>query len=127
MSERNYVPTHIPRVAIVDDDEDLRMSLASLIASEGFATEIFESGQALLDRGGIEDFACIVTDLQMPGINGLLLAREIRRDHAVPIILITAFPAKGLGQQATAAGIAAVLRKPFDPDELVAHLTALTR
>ncbi|WP_232318291.1 response regulator [Sphingomonas sp. TDK1] len=112
-------------MAIVDDDPDIRMALQSLLACENLAPEAFDSAEALLAEPEIERFAAIISDLQMPGINGLSLAREIRRRYAVPILLITAFPAKGLEEQARAAGISAVLRKPFDPMELIDRLVAL--
>jgi len=113
------------RVAIVDDDPDVRGSLLSLLLCEGFAAEAFASGEALLGDPAIARFAAVVSDLQMPGINGLTLARTIRRERSVPFLLITAFPSQGLEEQAQAAGIAGVLRKPFDPADLVDQLLAI--
>ena len=116
-----------PRVAIVDDDEDVRTALEALVSSVGYIAETFENGDTLLGSERLGSFSCLVTDLQMPGINGLTLARAIRRDHAMPIILITAFPAPGLKQQAAAAGVSCLLRKPFNPSALLEQLDTLLR
>ena len=124
MTELSAAP---PRIAIVDDDEDVRTALEALVASVGYIAEAFESGDTLLGSERLASFSCVVTDLQMPGINGLTLARAIRRDHAMPIILITAFPAPGLKQQAAAAGVSCLLRKPFNPSALIEELDTLLR
>ncbi|WP_404713831.1 response regulator [Sphingomonas sp. MMS24-J13] len=124
MTELSAAP---PRIAIVDDDEDVRTALEALVSSVGYIAEAFENGDTLLGSERLASFSCVVTDLQMPGINGLTLARAIRRDHAMPIILITAFPAPGLKQQAAAAGVSFLLRKPFDPSALLEELDKLLR
>lgn len=125
MTNPGNATTEASLIAIVEDDEDLRMALAAMLADEGFATELFASADSLLAKATLDEIACIISDLQMSGINGLALAREVMRRHAVPIILITAFPAQGLDEQAAAAGVACVLRKPFDPRVLIERLRML--
>lgn len=112
-------------IGIVDDDEDVRIALEALIASIGFKSEMFETADALLASGRLDYLDCVVTDLQMPGINGLSLARHIQRTRPLPVILITAFPAPGLDEQAAAAGVHCLLRKPFDPTTLIDELESI--
>lgn len=112
-------------IGIVDDDEDVRIALEALVASIGFNSEMFETADALLASGRLVELDCVVTDLQMPGMNGLSLARHILRTQKLPVILITAFPAPGLNEQAAAAGVRCLLRKPFDPLVLIDELEAI--
>jgi FixJ family two-component response regulator len=115
-------PADIPVIGIVDDDEDVRIALEALVASIGFRSKLFETADALVESGRLADLDCIVTDLQMPGMNGLSLARHIQATSPRPVILITAFPAPGLDGQAASAGVRRLLRKPFDPLTLIDEL-----
>ncbi|RZF63841.1 response regulator [Sphingomonas populi] len=112
-------------IGIVEDDEDVRVALEALVASIGFTSEMFETAGALLASGRLNELDCVVTDLQMPGMNGLSLARHIQRTRPLPVILITAFPAIGLDKQAAAAGVRCLLRKPFDPLALIDELESI--
>jgi FixJ family two-component response regulator len=118
-------PLRSPMIGIVDDDEDVRIALEALVASIGFASEMFETADALLASGRLPELDCVITDLQMPGMNGLSLARHIQATSPLPVILITAFPAPGLDEQAAAAGVRCLLRKPFDPLALIDELESL--
>lgn len=118
-------PPKRPVIGLVDDDEDVRIALEALVASIGFDSELFETADALMASGRLERLDCVVTDLQMPGTNGLSLARHIQRTRPMPVILITAFPAPGLDEQAAAAGVRCLLRKPFDPVALIDELEAI--
>jgi FixJ family two-component response regulator len=110
------------KVAIVDDDEDVRFSLESLVEAIGYRAAGFDAAEDFLASCEMGDLACVVTDLQMPGMSGLQLAAHIRDTSAVPVILITAFPAPGLEEQARAAGVRCTMRKPFDPEALIREL-----
>lgn len=118
-------PIKSPLIGIVDDDEDVRIALEALLASVDFKSEIFETADALLASHRLNQLDCVITDLQMPGLNGLSLARYIQASRPIPVILITAFPAPGLDAQAEAAGVRCVLRKPFDPLALIDELEAI--
>jgi len=98
-----------------------------LVSSIGFKSEIFETAEALMASGRLRYLDCIVTDLQMPGMNGLSLARHIQRTRPLPVILITAFPAPGLNDQAATAGVRCLLRKPFEPSALIDELESIAR
>lgn len=107
-------------IAIVDDDAGVRGSLDSLMRSVGMTTRAFSSAEDLLACGDQAGLACIVTDLHMPGMNGLELQAEmLRRGWPNPLILMTAFPTDAARDQALAGGALAFLTKPIDPDSLL--------
>lgn len=107
-------------VAVVDDDPDVLGSLDSLLRSAGMTPCCFSSADALLEAPARSGFACIVSDLHMPGMTGLELQAELRRRGAnAPFILVTAFLTDAAIAQAQGAGAAAALAKPVDPDQLL--------
>ena len=108
-----------PLIAIVDDDEDVRQSLDTLVRSHGYDTALLASADAFLASPALTSVLCVVTDVQMPGTSGLQLARVVRDGVGQPVILITAFPAPDLEEKAHLAGVTSVFRKPFDPDALM--------
>jgi FixJ family two-component response regulator len=112
-------------IAVVDDDPDVRDSLDSLMRSVGWTSVGFAGGDELLEAGAQSGFACIVTDLHMPGMTGLELQAEIvRRGWTQPVILMTAYPTDAARAQAMAAGAVAFLTKPIDPDSLIEAVAA---
>lgn len=119
------LPAKKTLIGIVEDDEDVRIALEALVASIGLKSEMFETADALLASGRLSELDCVLTDLQMPGTNGLSLARHIQRTRPLPVILFTAFPAPGLDRQAAAAGVRCLLRKPFDPLTLIDQLESI--
>ena len=110
----------IPMVAIVDDDEAIRTSTANLMRSFGFAANLFASGEELLHSPRLAHACCVITDVQMPGMNGLeLQTLLLARGHTVPVILITAYPDERTRQNALAAGAAGFFYKPFDAAAMI--------
>ena len=108
-------------IAIVDDDELVRASVAGLLRSFGIRAAVFESADALLVVGA-NRFDCVVSDLQMPGTNGLDL-RRILNDQAevVPVIIMTAYPERAkdlcrLGEDFP------LIEKPIDSGQLIASI-----
>jgi FixJ family two-component response regulator len=115
-----------PVIAIVDDDPGVQGSLDSLLRSVGLISLKFSSAEALLGAGLESQLACIITDLHMPGMTGLELQAEIlRRGWAQPLIMLTAYPTDIAREQALAAGAAAFVTKPIDPDLLLEAIQAL--
>jgi FixJ family two-component response regulator len=93
--------------------------------SLGYAAETFSSAEAFLKSDRLRNTACLLTDLQMPGLNGLELQRRlIEQGSPLPVIFITAFPGAKVRAEALAAGALGFLVKPFNGDELVACLDA---
>ncbi len=117
--------TQQPLVAVIDDDEGVRMSLDGLIRSLGYRVAMFDSAEAYLTSPASGKSQCVISDIQMPGMGGLALAEHLSRDEpSAPIILISAFIDEKVTTRAAAAGACACLRKPFDGEVLIEHLEA---
>jgi two-component system response regulator FixJ len=101
-------------VLVVEDDDSMREAIERLLNAAGFGCVAYASADALLVRGVDEDWACVISDLRLPGMSGLELLATLReRDISLPFILITAHDAPGLSEEATLCGAAAYLAKPF--------------
>jgi len=117
-----------PLISIVDDDDSLRISLASLIRSVGFTALSFTSAEAFLGSPQARESDCLLLDVRMPGMNGLELQRHlVATDWRLPIIFITSHGGDDARAAALAAGAAGFLYKPFRDDELLNALEAALR
>jgi FixJ family two-component response regulator len=88
--------------------------MESLVRSLGFVAFSFESADDFLRSPRVDDSACLITDVQMPGMNGLELQdRLIAKGSRIPIIFMTAFPEQTIRSRAQAGGALACLEKPF--------------
>ncbi|WP_428668543.1 response regulator transcription factor [Reyranella sp.] len=109
-----------PLIAVVDDDESVREALGNLLMSMGLEVKAFGTAEEFLASPYSHSAACLVADVQLPGMSGLELQRRIIADgNALPIILITAFPRDHVRRQAEQQGAVALLAKPFDGGRLV--------
>jgi FixJ family two-component response regulator len=107
-------------ISVVDDDESVRRTTTFLIESFGFRAAAFESAENFLKSFQLNDTSCLVLDLQMPGMSGLQLQRELTTaGFEIPIIFITAYDNKNARQQAMQAGAVAFLDKPFTDEKLL--------
>lgn len=107
-------------VFVVDDDESVRRSLRRLLASAGFAVETFASAEEVLARGRPVGPACLVTDLQMPGVTGLELQERLASDAIrMPMVFITGHGDIPSSVRAMKEGAVDFLTKPFDDEELL--------
>jgi FixJ family two-component response regulator len=112
-----------PVVVIVDDDEAICAALARLVRTIGYVPRTFASGEVLLLE--IDDVrpACVLTDIQMPGMNGLDLTRELLKHQPdLPIVVMTAYPSLANRDLALAAGALEYLTKPLDDRQLESWL-----
>jgi FixJ family two-component response regulator len=115
--------TQVLRVLLVDDDDSVRRALARVIRRAGFGVQAFESAEALLARGLPEGNACLVLDVNMPGVGGVALKRAlVAAGRDLPTIFITALEPKKVGESLAALAPVAVLYKPFDDRDLVAAI-----
>ena len=97
----------------------------ALVRSAGYDAHGFASAEEFLGSGTVESFACIITDIQMPGMSGIELKEHLAASQCpVPVIMITARHDPGLEEKAIASGAACFLRKPFDADALIRCLEA---
>lgn len=110
-------------VAVVDDDEPIRLALARLLRTIGYEARVFASAEAFLSELAHSAPACVLTDIQMPGMNGLDLARELSKlMPALPVLVMTAYPSLANRDLALAAGASEYLTKPLDDQRLEAWL-----
>ncbi len=115
---------HEPKVFVVDDDASVRVALGRLVRSAGLAVETFASAESLLETWP-SDAACLILDVQMPGLSGLELQSELAAlGSTIPIIFITAHDDPNARSRALNGGAADFLEKPFDDEELIAAIHA---
>lgn len=107
-------------VHVVDDDLEVRQSLSFLLATAGLAVRLHESATAFLDAVGDVPAGCVVTDVRMPGIDGIEFLRRLRaRGSPVPVIVMTGHADVPLAVEAMKEGAADFIEKPFDDDLLI--------
>lgn len=107
-------------VHVIDDDNAMRESLAFLLEGGGFQVRTYETAAPFLEGIGGLVGDCIVTDIRMPGMNGLDLVRYLRAlGSDLPIIVITGHGDVPLAVEAMKAGVNDFLEKPFDGASLV--------
>jgi FixJ family two-component response regulator len=112
-----------PTIAIVDDDCSVRLATESLVRSLGFVALTFASAQDFLQSPGLEETACLILDVQMPGMTGVDLQDVLlKRGHRIPIIFITAFPEDKVRDRVLGAGAVSFLVKPFDGRKMIDSL-----
>ena len=111
-------------ISIIDDDAWARQGINDLVVSMGYQTATFASAEEFLQSGYIETTKCVVTDVQMPGLNGLDLQDWLREQgYRISVILVTAYPDDKYRARALAAGAVGFLTKPFDDESLIQCLT----
>jgi FixJ family two-component response regulator len=112
-------------IAIVDDDASIRDTTSDLLESAGYSAVTFSSPGDMLASGELPRFACLVTDMRMPGMSGIeLYERLCATGWRIPTILVSAYPDDLHREHASRAGIQACLRKPFTPDALLERIAA---
>jgi len=109
-----------PIVYVVDDDASVRVALDSLVRSVGFRVQTFATAQDFLQRKPVKAPGCLVLDVQMPGLNGLDLQRELlHADIHIPVIFVTGHADIPMSVRAMKAGAVEFLTKPFDDQDLL--------
>ena len=112
-------------IHVVDDDPAMRDSLTFLLDVNGFAPMAYESANAFLSGAAIKLPTCVVSDIRMPGLNGIELVRELKgRGAACPVILITGHGDIALAVEAMKAGAIDFIEKPFDDQALLGAIRA---
>jgi FixJ family two-component response regulator len=115
--------SNAPVISIVDDDESFRRATAGFIASLGYAVAAFGSAEEFLKSDSLDDTACLISDVQMPGMSGIeLQSRLIAQGYRVPIIFVTAYSASKARAQALASGALGFFDKPFSEEKLISCL-----
>ncbi len=109
------------KVYVIDDDEAMRHSLEFLLGSVDYEVALFDSGQAFLDAMPALEFGCVVSDVRMPGIDGIELLRRLKTlQSRLPVIIMTGHGDVPLAVEAMKLGAVDFLEKPFEDDLLIA-------
>ena len=112
-------------VFVVDDDDAMRDSLDFLLSSAGCAVRTFEAAERLLEALTDGNCACVVSDVRMPGIDGLELLRRIKAARPnLPVVIITGHGDVPLAVEAMKLGAADFVEKPFDDERLIGVVQA---
>src|SRR5262245_21568277 len=106
-------------VSVVDDDLFFRESMCRLMRSLGHTVDVFSSAAEFLASPRLAETACLIADIHMPAMTGLeLFRRLIDTGHAIPTILVTAFPNEVDQARALSDGVVCYMRKPVDEEHL---------
>jgi FixJ family two-component response regulator len=106
-------------ISIVEDDEPFRESMRKLMTALGYTVEVFPSARDFLASPFLAGTACLVSDVQMPGMSGVELHKHlIKAGHVIPTILVTAYPDEMTRNRALMDGVVCYLAKPVDDDHL---------
>ena len=108
-----------PLISIVEDDQPFRESMKKLVMALGYTVEAFPSASDFLASPLLSETACLVSDVQMPGMSGVELHRHLAKaGYAIPTILVTAYPDDFVRRRALKDGIVCYLSKPLDDEHL---------
>jgi FixJ family two-component response regulator len=115
-------------VAVVDDDPGILRSLECLLESADHHVRLFASGAELLKDACLTEIDCLVSDIDMPGMDGFELLRQVHRARsALPVVLITGYPETIKRLPAHDESKLCVFTKPFRGPELLAAISAALR
>ena len=110
-------------VAVVEDDDSVREATKHLLRLLGYATASFASAEDFLKSGRVGDTACLIADVQLPGMSGVeLQSRLILDGHRMPIIFVTAFPEEAIRARVLKDGAVGYLPKPLQEQSLITCL-----
>ena len=106
-------------ISIVDDDELFRDSMIKLVNLLGYSVEAFPSAADFLASPRLAETACLISDVQMPGMTGVELHRHlVHAGYATPTILVTAYPDEVIRDRVLKDGVVGYLGKPVDDEDL---------
>ena len=116
------------KVYVIDDDDAMRDSLDFLLGSADFHITLFESALNFLDALPAIDFGCVVSDVRMPGIDGIELLKRLKaRGSLFPVVIMTGHGDVPLAVEAMKLGAMDFLEKPFEDDRLIGMIEAALR
>ena len=109
-----------PRVLVVDDEPAVRTLVAKTLAACDYDVETAEDGPSALERMKTTSYDLLITDLKMPGMDGLSVVREVRRQSDLPIVILTGFSTEASAIEALNMGVAGYITKPFRLQKVLA-------
>ena len=111
-------------VAVVDDDPRVLRALAYLLESADHAVRLFQSAPAMLESGCLHEIDCLLSDIDMPGMNGLELLRKVQTERpGLPVIVVTGYPETLKPFSAWNGDQRRVFTKPFQGPALLAAVS----
>jgi DNA-binding NtrC family response regulator len=114
------------RILVVDDDQRMARTLADILKVKGYQAETAHSGAAALEMMAETAFDCVLSDIKMPGVNGVELYQAIKaKNPDLPVVLMTAYSADSLVREGLEEGAVAVLTKPLDMGMLLGFFSFL--
>jgi two-component system response regulator MprA len=116
-----------PRVLVVDDDPRMLSMMRRVLEVDGYAVSVADAGDAAIDLIRREQVDLLILDVMMPGMNGFEVCRTVRRESALPILMLTARDEATDKVTGLDCGADDYVVKPFNPDELLARVRALLR
>jgi two-component system response regulator FixJ len=116
------------KVYVIDDDEAMRDSLNFLLDSADFHVTLFETALTFLDTLPGLDFGCVVSDIRMPGLDGIELLKRMKAARSTfPIVIMTGHGDVPLAVEAMKLGAVDFLEKPFEDDRLIGMIEIAIR
>lgn len=103
-----------PKILVVDDEESVRTLVGKALVDAKYEVDTAADGSAALDQLRAADYDLLITDLKMPGMDGLTVIREVRRHQTdLPIVIITGYSTEASAIEALNLGVTGYLTKPF--------------
>src|ERR1700730_15824662 len=119
---------HRGKVYVIDDDEAMRDSLDFMLGAADFHVTLFESAHHFLDALSNIEFGCVVSDVRMPGIDGIELLKRLKAGPTLfPVVIMTGHGDVPLAVEAMKLGAVDFLEKPFEDDRLIGMIDAALR
>jgi excisionase family DNA binding protein len=110
-----------PRILVVDDEASIREVLSKTLALAEYDVDVANDGQSALERLRAAEYDLLITDLKMPGVDGLTVIREVRRSNPdMPIIIVTGYSTESSAIEAINLGVSGYLTKPFRVPRILA-------
>lgn len=117
------MPGSAHRIAVVDDEADVLVSMQRLLRSQGFAVATYSSGEAYLAARDAQPADCLLLDLHMPGMTGFEVQAKLAEAHSpVPVVILTGHDSAAAQERALAGGAFGFLRKPADGDAILSMI-----
>lgn len=102
-------------IAVVDDDESVRLAIASLLRSCGWSVSTYASGGEFLDDLDERELSLVIADVQMPEMDGFTLIRKLTEQRSdIPAIFVTAHPTPDMAEKTSSTGAVGFFTKPLD-------------
>jgi FixJ family two-component response regulator len=109
-----------PHISVIDDDDSVREAMKNLVDMLGYSVDVFASAEAFLASSRVNSTACVIADVQMPGMSGVELHRRLLAGgRPVPVIFVTAYPNESIRDRVMRDGAIGYLSKPLQKRSLL--------